>query len=96
MDNLSAWIWRARWSWSSGKKNRFGLGPFLLADDVYYLLDDHGELTMIKESLEGYEQLAHAEVIEHGHDAWGPMALVDGKLILRDSKRMICLDVSEQ
>lgn len=82
--------------WSSGKTNRFGLGPFLLANDVFYILDDHGELTMIKKSVTGYEQLGHAEVIEHGHDAWGPMVLVDGKLILRDSKRMICLDVSEQ
>lgn len=82
--------------WSSGKKNRYGLGPFLLANGMFYILDDHGELSLIKESLEGFEQLAHAEVIPNGHDAWGPLALVDGKLILRDSKRMICLDVSEQ
>ena len=44
-------------------------------------------------SLTGYEPLAEAQVL-HGHDAWGPMALVDGKLILRDSLKMICLDVS--
>ena len=81
--------------WSSGKTNRFGLGPFLMANDLFYLLDDDGELTMIKASLTGYEVLAKAQVL-HGHDAWGPMALVDGKLILRDSKKMICLDVSKQ
>jgi len=81
--------------WSSGKENRFGLGPFLLANDLFYLLDDHGELTMLQASLTGYEELGKFHAIEKGHDAWAPMALVDGKLILRDSRRMICLDVSE-
>ncbi|MCB1229834.1 MAG: PQQ-binding-like beta-propeller repeat protein [Verrucomicrobiae bacterium] len=79
--------------WASGKTNRFGLGPFLLANDRFYLLDDHGELTMCRASLKDYEIMAKAQVL-HGHDAWGPMALVDGKLILRDSLKMICLDVS--
>ena len=79
--------------WSSGKTNRLGLGPFLLANDRIYLLDDDGELTMIRASLEGYQVMAKAQVL-HGHDAWGPMALVDGRLILRDSKKMICLDVA--
>ncbi len=79
--------------WSSGKTNRFGLGPFLVANDMFYLLDDDGELTLIRASLGGYELLAQSQVL-NGHDAWGPMTLVDGKLIVRDSKKMICLDVS--
>ena len=79
--------------WGSGKKNRLGLGPFLLVNDLFYLLDDDGELTMIKASLDGYEVLAKAQVL-HGHDAWGPMSLIDGKLLLRDSKKLICLDVA--
>ncbi len=82
-------------AWRSGKTDRFGLGPFLLANDLLYLLGDHGELTMIKASTEGYHRLAQAQVL-HGADAWGPMVLVDGKLILRDSKKMICLDVAAQ
>jgi len=82
--------------WASGN-DRFtqGLGPFLLANDLFYLLDDHGELIMAEASLSGYKVLAKSQVL-HGHDAWGPMALVDGKLILRDSRKMICLDISEQ
>ena len=84
--------------WASGTKRRFsmGLGPFLLANDLFYLLDDHGKLAMCRASLDGYEELAAADVLPGGHDAWGPMALVDGKLILRDSKKMICLDVAER
>ncbi len=78
--------------WSSGKQERFGLGPFMFADDKVFILDDNGELTLIKASVDKYEKLAHARVLP-GHDAWAPMALVDGFLILRDSKRMSCLDV---
>ena len=78
--------------WTSGKTERFGLGPFLFADGKVLILDDDGVLTMLRASLTGYEQLARAKVLD-GHDAWAPMALVDGKLLLRDSQEMICLDM---
>jgi outer membrane protein assembly factor BamB len=78
--------------WTSGKTARYGLGPFLMADNKFFILNDNGELSMIKASLNGFEPLAQARVLK-GHDAWAPMALVDGKLLLRDSKQMICLDV---
>ena len=80
--------------WTSGKTERYGLGPFLVADNKFFVLNDNGELTMMKASLTGFERLAQAQVLK-GHDAWAPMALVDGKLLLRDSKQMICLDVGE-
>lgn len=78
--------------WASGKTERFGLGPFLVAHDKILILNDTGELTLIRASLDGYEQLAREKVL-HGRDAWAPMALVDGRLLLRDSEKMICLDL---
>ena len=81
-------------AWSSGKVNRFGLGPYILADKKFYILNDNGVLTMIKASLEKYEQLGQAQVLS-GHDAWGPIALVGTKMLLRDSKSMVCIDVGE-
>ncbi|MGZ8921115.1 MAG: outer membrane protein assembly factor BamB family protein [Limisphaerales bacterium] len=78
--------------WASGKTERFGLGPFLFAQDKVLILNDTGELTLIRASLDGYEQLARARVL-HGRDAWAPMALVDGRLLLRDSENLICLDL---
>lgn len=77
--------------WASGK--RFGLGPFLIADGLIYLLDDHGTLTLADATPERYAELAEAKVLP-GPDSWGPLTLVDGRLILRDLYRMICLDVS--
>lgn len=78
--------------WESGKTERFGLGPFLFADNKILILNDTGELTLIRASITGFEQLARAKVLP-GRDAWAPMALVDGKLLLRDSERLVCLDV---
>lgn len=78
--------------WSSGSDNRFGLGPFIKADDKFYILDDHGVLTMLEASTEGYIQLGQAEVL-HGHDPWGPIALAGSRMLLRDMENLICLEV---
>lgn len=77
--------------WASGK--RFGIGPYLIADGLVFVLNDRGRLTLAEASPEAYRELAEATVLD-GHDSWGPMALVDGRLILRDLTRMVCLDVS--
>jgi len=79
--------------WSSGSDRRFGLGPLLVADGKILVLDDGGTLTMVRASSSGYEELGRAVVLPDGRDAWGPMAMVDGRLILRDSNRMVCLDL---
>ncbi len=78
--------------WASGKTNRFGLGPFLVADDKFFILSDDGVLTILKTSTKEYIQLAKAKILD-GHDAWGPMAIVKGRLLARDSRRLVCVDV---
>ena len=30
-----------------------------------------------------------------GHDAWAPMAIADGRLLLRDANKMYCVNVSQ-
>lgn len=80
--------------WTSGKGSRFGLGPYIIADDKMYILDDDGTLTMIKPDTKQYIQLAQKKILD-GHDAWGPLAIADGRLLMRDSKTMVCLDISE-
>ena len=78
--------------WSSGKTERFGLGPYLVADDKFFILSDTGVLTVMKVSTEGPVQLAQSKILD-GHDAWGPMAMVSGRLLARDSRRLVCVDV---
>ncbi|NIP22363.1 MAG: PQQ-binding-like beta-propeller repeat protein [Phycisphaerae bacterium] len=84
--------------WTSPATHRFGprgLGPYMIADDKIFIMDDEGLLTMAKAQSTGYEQLAEAKILE-GPESWGPMAIASGKLILRDMNRMICLDVTGQ
>ncbi|MGI5818686.1 MAG: PQQ-binding-like beta-propeller repeat protein [Armatimonadota bacterium] len=78
--------------WESGHTVRFGIGPYLLADGKIYVLSDDGTLVMAQAGTSGYNELARAKVLP-GPDAWAPMALADGKLVLRDRDTMICLDV---
>jgi outer membrane protein assembly factor BamB len=67
----------------------------LIADGLIYVLDDNGKLTLAEAAPGGYRQLDQAQVLD-GHDAWGPMALVGGRLILRDLVRMVCVDVAKK
>ncbi|MDV6034853.1 MAG: PQQ-binding-like beta-propeller repeat protein [Phycisphaera sp. RhM] len=78
--------------WDSGD-DRFGLGPYLFADDLLLILDDDATLTAAEATPAGYKRLARHKVLPGGHDAWGPMAMVAGRLILRDMTRMVCLDL---
>lgn len=80
--------------WASGQAKRFGLGPFLFADGKCYILDDDGKLTMLRISRTGYEELASAQVLQ-GHDAWGPIALVGDRMLLRDMTTMVCISVGD-
>ena len=69
-------------------------GPYLLtADGLAVLLDDVGA-TLARVGQEGFRVLAqHAVMGRKGRDAWGPMVLVSGRLFLRDSTRLYCLDL---
>ena len=80
--------------WTSGQTARFGLGPFMIADNKFYILDDEGTLTIIKPSTSKYIQLDQVKVIKDGADAWAPLAVADGYMILRDSKTMVCINMN--
>lgn len=80
--------------WSSGKKNRFGLGPYIIADNKLYLLNDDGTLFIIKADTKSYIQYDEFKLID-GVDAWAPIAVADGYMVLRDSKTMLCINMSD-
>jgi len=77
---------------SSGKTERFGLGPYILADGKFFILNDDGEMTIAKASPAGYTVLDKARIID-GQDSWGPVAITAGYLLMRDSKTMVCIDI---
>jgi outer membrane protein assembly factor BamB len=77
---------------SSGKAERYGLGPYVVADDKFFILDDDGTLSIVKMDGKKFTLLDKVSIID-GHDAWGPIAIADGKLIMRDSKTMLCINI---
>jgi outer membrane protein assembly factor BamB len=77
--------------WSSGAK-RFGLGPYMIAGGLMYIMNDSGELALVDPSPSGYQELARAKVL-NGPEAWGPLAIAGGLLLARDLTSMVCLDV---
>jgi outer membrane protein assembly factor BamB len=81
--------------WTSGRSRRFGLGPFMIADGKILALEDQtGILRMFAADPSACVELGSARVLQ-GHDAWAPMALAGGRLLLRDSTTLVCLNIGE-
>lgn len=78
--------------WSSAPDAVFGLGPFLVAGNLIYATDDSGRLSLLEATPARVRLLAQAQVLD-GREAWAPLALVSGRLLLRDLTRMVCLEV---
>jgi outer membrane protein assembly factor BamB len=80
-------------SGAPGGSRTFDLGGFLLADGMFYVLDGKtGMLRLIEASTREYKELASAQILE-GEEVWGPLALSNGKLVIRDMNQMVCLQV---
>ena len=80
--------------WTSTSANKFGLGPYTIINGMIYIMDDEGHLTVAKATPDAYEPLTSAKVLD-GHESWGPMVFVSGRLIVRDLTSMRCLDIME-
>lgn len=78
--------------WTSSKTDRYGLGPYIIADGKFFILSDDGELSIAKAVTNGFVFLDKTQIMD-GQDAWGPMAIADGRLLLRDSKLLVCIDI---
>ena len=88
--------------WTSGARRRFykGYGDWILAQGMLWVLDSgstrspSGVLTLVDATPAGYRERASVKILD-GADAWAPMALAGGRLLVRDHTRMLCVDVRE-
>ena len=80
---------------TSGKDERFGLGPYVVADNKFFILNDDGEMTIARASAAEFKTLDKAKILD-GQDAWGPLAVTGGYLLARDSKQMVCVDIRKR
>lgn len=79
--------------WSSGKTHRFGLGPFMVVNGRLLAMSDDGRLTMAAASTRAFEPMAAADILQ-GREAWAPLAVAGNRLLARDFRRLVCLDMA--
>ncbi len=78
--------------WKTGKNPLFDKGGFILVDDMIISSDGEKMLYLIDPDPAELKVLAKAELLET-KQAWAPLALSDGKLLIRDQKQMKCVVV---
>lgn len=72
----------------------FERGSFILADGKLIILDGKtGILYLVKADPSTYAELASAPMVEKNDMAWAPLALSNGKLLVRDWNTMKCVDL---
>ena len=72
------------------QKPRFGKGNLIAADGKLYVVTVNGELVIVRASPERFEELSRAKLLEGTRQA---PALLNGRLYLRDSNEIVCVDI---
>lgn len=78
--------------WTSAADERFGLGPYIIINDLLFVFKDDGELYVYEVGQQNMKLLKKQRIMD-GADAWGPMAYADGMLIVRDAHTVKCLKI---
>ncbi len=94
-DGLVCMTMDGKIKWKTGDAPLFDKGGAVLADGLLLSVDGNTRLYLIEPDPAGFKPLASAQVLEPGEN-WAPIALVDGKLLIRDQKQMKCLQVAQQ
>jgi outer membrane protein assembly factor BamB len=81
--------------WKTGDEPSFNKGGVILVDGLLLSVDGNRMLYLIEPDPSGFKPLASAELLEPGEN-WAPIALVDGKLLIRDQKNLKCVAVGPQ
>lgn len=80
--------------WKTGEAPAFVRGGSVLADGLLLATDGNTMLYLLEPDPSGFKPLASAVMLEPGTN-WAPIALVDGKLLIRDQKNLKCLVVAQ-
>ena len=93
-DGLVAMTMDGQVKWKTGQQPAFVRGGSILADGLLLMTDGNTKLYLVEPDPTGFKPLASAVVLEPG-DNWAPLALVDGKLLVRGQKQLKCLQVAQ-
>ena len=93
-DGLVAMSIDGQVKWKTDQQPPFVRGGSILADGLMLATDGNTKLYLIEPNPEGFKPLASAVILEAG-DNWAPLALVDGRLIVRGQKELKVLQVAQ-
>jgi outer membrane protein assembly factor BamB len=80
--------------WKTDQQPPFVRGGMILADGLLLMTDGNTKLYLVEPSPAGFKPLASAVILAPG-DNWAPLALVDGKLLVRGQKELKVLQVAQ-
>jgi outer membrane protein assembly factor BamB len=88
--------------WSTGSDPFMGRGGSLYADGMLIIQDgETGVLRLVDPSPKGFKLLAEANIFDTDLNSkkdlqyWSPLALSEGKLIMRGQDHLVCLDLKK-
>ena len=92
--------------WKTKKEPDFNKGSMILADGLILATDGAKTLFLIEPNPTAFKPLATSELLaeqksddpgaaKFGTQNWAPIALADGKLLIRDQSRMMCVKVAK-
>ena len=92
--------------WETKREPTFSKGSMILADGLILATDGNKTLYLIEPDPSEFKPLASAELLvaetsndsmasRFGTQNWAPIALADGKLLIRDQSRLKCVKVAE-
>ncbi len=89
--------------WKTGREPGFNKGSMILADGLIFATDGDKTLYLIEPDPAGFKALASADVLKivevaeprYGNQNWAPIALADGKLLIRDQSQLVCVKVAD-
>ncbi len=105
-DGLVCMDMDGRIMWKTKKDPDFNKGSMILADGMILATDGAKSLYLIEPDPAGFKPIASAELLAEqktddqtaarfGTQNWAPIALADGKLLIRDQSRMLCVKVAK-
>lgn len=94
-DGLVCMTMAGQVTWKTGDQPPFNKGGAVLADDLLLIVDGNKTLYLVEPDPSGFKPVASVELLAPGEN-WAPIALADGKLLIRDQKQMKCLLVAQQ
>jgi outer membrane protein assembly factor BamB len=91
--------------WKTKRSPSFDKGSMILVDGLLLSTDGATKLYLIDPDPSVFKPLASAELLEAGGSRpsgvggatqnWAPLALSDGKLLIRDQSRLMCVKVAQ-